>query len=355
MTRLEKLLNRLDGCECDAFLLTSKANRQYASSAPIAEGMALISRRGCRYFTDSRYLEAAQRSVRGFEILDVTREHPYPARIEDAVRDWGVKMIGFEDGHLTAAELKKLEEKLSAKLIPAQQEISAPRETKDPDELAMLRKAQNIADAAYLQLLPKIQVGMTEKELQAELIYLLYRNGAEGLSFSPIVISGENTSLPHGVAGDKKLDYGDFVTMDFGCKLGGYCSDMTRTVALGFVTPEMRKVYDTVLAAQEAGMAATKAGVKCADADRAARIVIEDAGYGEYFGHSYGHSIGLEVHEKPNCSPSDESILREGVVCSAEPGIYLPGRFGVRIEDVVIVHADGCESITAAPKNLQIL
>ena len=248
-----------------------------------------------------------------------------------------------------------LEEKLSAKLIPTQREISAPRETKGPDELEMLRKAQNIADAAYLQLLPRIQVGMTEKELQAELIYLLYRNGAEGLSFSPIVISGENTSLPHGVAGDRKLDYGDFVTMDFGCKLGGYCSDMTRTVALGFVTPEMRKVYDTVLAAQEAGMAATKAGVKCADADRAARKVIEDADYGEYFGHSYGHSIGLEVHEKPNCSPSDESILRAGVVCSAEPGIYLPGRFGVRIEDVVIVHADGCESITAAPKNLHIL
>ena len=218
-----------------------------------------------------------------------------------------------------------------------------------------MRKAQSIADTAFTEVLTKIKVGMTEKELCAELIYCLLKNGGEGLSFDPIVVSGPNTSLPHGVPGDRKLQEGDFITMDFGVLYKGYCSDMTRTVALGHATEEMVKVYNTVLQAQLAGIAVSKAGVLGKDVDGAARKVIADAGYGEYFGHGYGHSLGLEVHEAPNCSPAGEIPMEENVVASAEPGIYLPGKFGVRIEDVVIFKADGCENITHSPKELIII
>ena len=180
-------------------------------------------------------------------------------------------------------------------------------------------------------------------------------SGSEGLAFDPIVVSGPNTSKPHGVPGDRKLEYGDFVTMDFGAKVNGYCADMTRTVALGFVSEEMSRIYGIVLRAQEQAIGMTRAGVTGAEVDGTARKVIEDAGYGAYFGHGYGHSVGLEIHEAPNCSPANHEPLSAGVVCSAEPGIYLPGKFGVRIEDVVIVTEDGCEDITGSPKNLLII
>ena len=196
---------------------------------------------------------------------------------------------------------------------------------------------------------------MTELELQAELIYCLYKNGATGLAFDPIVVSGPNTSLPHGVAGERRVQEGDFITMDFGASYMGYCSDMTRTVAIGFATEEMQKVYNTVLEAQLAGLAASKAGVPGKDIDGAARKVITDAGYGDYFGHGYGHSRGLEVHESPSPNGRNSEGMPVGSVASAEPGIYLPGKFGVRIEDVVIFTADGCENITRSPKNLIIL
>ena len=218
-----------------------------------------------------------------------------------------------------------------------------------------MRKAQQITDRAFSEVLSRVKSGMTEKQLQAELIYSLYKNGADGLAFDPIVVSGPNTSLPHGVATDRVIREGDFVTMDFGAAYQGYCSDMTRTVAVGYATEEMEKVYNTVLQAQLAGIAATKAGVLGKDIDKAARDVIAAAGYGEYFGHGYGHCIGMECHESPNANPSGDKIMEENMVSSAEPGIYLPGKFGVRIEDLVIFTADGCENITKSPKNLIIL
>jgi len=196
---------------------------------------------------------------------------------------------------------------------------------------------------------------MTEKELAAELVYRLYKFGGEANSFDPIVVTGPKTSMPHGVPGDEVIRMGDFITMDFGTMKNGYCSDMTRTVALGHVTEEMRKVYDTVYAAQLAGIEAARPGVTGREIDAAARKIIEDAGYGEYFGHSFGHSLGLEIHEPPNASPSNDKPMPEGAVISAEPGIYLPGRFGVRIEDVLWLHGDGCVNITKAPKELIVL
>ena len=179
--------------------------------------------------------------------------------------------------------------------------------------------------------------------------------GAENMSFDPIVVSGPNRSMPHGVPGDKEIQSGEFVTMDFGCIYHGYCSDMTRTVAVGSVTEEMRTVYETVLTAQKAGIAAAKAGATGREVDGAARDVIEAAGYGAYFGHSFGHSLGVEIHESPNASPMNEKPLPAGAVISAEPGIYLPGKLGVRIEDVIVLTESGCENITRAPKELLVL
>ena len=354
MTNLEKYLSLLtDGV--DGLLLTSRYSRDYGAGYDIAEGVAIVTRNGCRYFTDSRYIESAQNGIQGFEVLEMTRQNPYSKLLNDAIADFGVKTLGYEENYMTVAEFMAYEKKLNAQLIPLHSKIAGFRQVKEAYELERMRKAQQITDAAFAEVLTRIDVGMTEKEVAAELIYCLLKNGGEGLSFDPIVVSGPNTSLPHGVPSDRRLKEGDLVTMDFGVIYQGYCSDMTRTVALGYATEEMRKVYDTVLKAQLAGIEATRAGVKGKDIDAAARQVIVDAGYGDYFGHGYGHSIGMECHEQPSCSPAGETVMEENMVSSAEPGIYLPGKFGVRIEDVVIIKADGCEDITRSPKNLIII
>jgi Xaa-Pro aminopeptidase len=282
-------------------------------------------------------------------------EKGYIGCLNKAIAEFSVKTLGYEEDYLTAAELFRYEKNLNARLVPMNEKINGFRATKEDWELDLMRKAQEITDRAFSEVITRIKTGMTEKQLQAELIYCLYKNGGEGLSFDPIVVSGPNTSLPHGVAGDRVIQEGDFVTLDFGVLYKGYCSDMTRTVAVGYATEEMKKVYETVLAAQKAGIAATRAGVSGKEIDGAARKVITDAGYGEYFGHGYGHSLGLEVHENPSPNSRNANPMPENAVCSAEPGIYLPGKFGVRIEDVVIFKADGCENITHSPKNLIIV
>ena len=354
MKNIEKMLSLL-GQEVDGLLLTSRFARYYACEADIAEGVAIVTKKGCRYFTDSRYIEHAENTIKGFEVLMVDRGNGYFKRINDAIADFGVTCLGFEEAYLTVAEFRGYEQNLHAKLLPMNDAISSFRAVKEEWELELMRKAQKIADTAFAEVLTKIKAGMTEKQLQAELIYCLLKNGADGLSFDPIVVSGPNTSLPHGVAGDRVITEGDFITMDFGVLYKGYCSDMTRTVALGFATEEMKKVYETVLQAQLAGLAVTKAGVTGKQIDAAARKVIADAGYGDYFGHGYGHCLGLEVHEAPGVNPSGNTVMEPGMIASAEPGIYLPGKFGVRIEDVVIFTEGGYENITFSPKNLIII
>ena len=353
MKNLDKYLTLLDG-EVDGLLLTSRYSRHYGAEFDIAEGVAIVTKAGCRYFTDSRYIESAQNGLKGFEVICVDKIG-YFKLLNDAIADFGVTTLGYEEIYLTVAELMGYEKHLNAKLVPFNKEIYGFRAVKEEWELDHMRKAQAIADKAFAEVLPRIQVGMSELELQAELIYCMYKNGAHGLSFDPIVVSGPNSSMPHGVAGERKIQPGDFITMDFGVLYNGYCSDMTRTVAVGFVTEEMEKVYNTVLAAQLAGLAATKAGVPGQDIDGAARKVIADAGYGEYFGHGYGHSLGLEVHESPSPNARNPEPMPAGAVASAEPGIYLPGKFGVRIEDCVIYTADGYENLATSPKNLIIV
>ena len=260
MKNIEKYLSLLQG-EVDGLLLTSRYSRHYGAEFDIAEGVAIVTQKGCRYFTDSRYIESAGNGIRGFEVLEVDRENPYNARLNQAIADFGVTTLGYEESYLTAGELQSYEKNLNAKLIPFNKEIYGFRGVKEDWELARMRRAQEITDKAFTEVLTRLKTGMTELELQAELIYCLYKNGAQGLSFDPIVVSGPNSSMPHGVAGDRVIRAGDFVTMDFGVLYQGYCSDMTRTVAVGFATEEMKRVYDTVLKAQLAGIAATRAGV----------------------------------------------------------------------------------------------
>ena len=353
MKNLDKYLSLL-GEEVDGLLLTSRYSRHYGAEFDIAEGVAIVTAKGCRYFTDSRYIESAQRDLKGFEVLCVDRIG-YMKLLNDAIADFGVTALGYEENYLTVAELMGYEKSLNAKLVPFNKQISGFRGVKEGWELELMRKAQEITDKAFSEVITRLKAGMTELQLQAELIYCLYKNGATGLAFDPIVVSGPNTSLPHGVAGSRVICEGDFVTMDFGASYMGYCSDMTRTVAVGFATEEMKKIYNTVLEAQLAGLAASKAGVPGKDIDGAARKVIGDAGYGEYFGHGYGHSLGLEIHEAPNPNARNEAGMPVGAVASAEPGIYLPGKFGVRIEDTCIFKEDGIEILTASPKNLIIV
>ena len=354
MKNMEKYLTLLSG-EVDGLLLTSRYSRLYSAEYDIAEGVAIVTRKGCRYFTDSRYIEAAENGLKGYEVIMVDREHPYTKLINDAIAEFGVTKLGFEEDYLNVAEFRYYEKGLNAELVPMNKAIHKFRQIKEEWELNLMRKAQEITDKAFSEVLGRIKIGMTEKELQAELIYCLYKNGADNTAFDPIVISGPNTSLPHGVAGDRVIQAGDFITMDFGALYSGYCADMTRTVAVGYATEEMEKVYNTVFEAQKAGIAATKAGVLGKEIDGAARKVIADAGYGKFFGHGYGHCLGMEVHEAPGVSPSGETVMEENMIASAEPGIYLPGKFGVRIEDVLIFKENGYEDITHSPKNLIIV
>ena len=355
MKNIEKYQSLLETGEVDALLLTSVYNRLYAAQYRVAEGVAVVTREGAYYFTDSRYIEAAEKNLKGFT---VRMTHPGSSEIErinEVIGEHTIKKLGFEENDMTYGDYLRYNEALHAVLVPMQAKIDAFRATKEPWEIELMRKAQAITDQTFSELCKIIQAGMTEKELEAELLYRLYKHGAEGPSFDPIVVSGPNTSLPHGVPGERKLEFGDFITMDFGCIYGGYCSDMTRTVALGFVSEEMDKVYKTVRKAQLAGIAATKAGVAGRDIDGAARKVIADAGYGDYFGHGYGHSLGILIHEAPNANTRNDQPMPAGAVVSAEPGIYLPGKFGVRIEDVTVITETGCEVLTKSPKNLIIL
>ena len=354
MKNLEKFLTLLTG-EVDGLLLTSRYSRHYGAEYDIAEGVAVVSKAGCRYFTDNRYTEAAMNGIKGFEVLDVAKGGGYVKCINKCIEDFGITTLGFEENYLNVAEYFMYEKNVNAKLVPFTKEINGFRAVKEEWELEVMRKAQAITDKAFAEVCPRIKAGMTELELQAELIYCLYKNGATGLAFDPIVVAGPNSSLPHGVACERVIQEGDFVTMDFGALYNGYCADMTRTVAVGYATEEMKKVYNTVLEAQLAGLAISKAGVPGKDVDGAARKVITDAGYGEYFGHGYGHSLGLEVHENPSPNSRNENPMPVGAVASAEPGIYLPGRFGVRIEDTCVFLEDGIEILTKSPKNLIIV
>ena len=356
MNNTKKIQEKLVSAGLDALLISDEKNQRYACGFPFTDGAVLVTTGKTYLFTDSRYIEAAQKALDPeIELRQFgggKRLHEY---IREALEESHVKRLGAEEEKLSFADYRRYEELLGLELTPAQSILSELRAAKSREELGFMQEAQNIAELALADVLKIIKPGVSERDIAAEITYRLLKHGAEGNSFDPIAVTGKNSSMPHGVPGDTLVREGDFVTMDFGCLKHGYCSDMTRTVAVGYATDEMKKVYDTVLRAQLAGIAKAKAGVRGCDIDAAARQVIEDAGYGQYFGHSFGHSLGLDIHEAPNASPSCETVMPVGAVISAEPGIYIPGSFGVRIEDALYLTEDGCINLTHADKSLIIL
>ena len=356
MSRFEKIRDKLAKYELDAMMITGAANRLYATGFPSSAGLALVTKDESYFFTDSRYIEAATKRIDGCEVREINRDNPTVKLVAELIERHGIKRLGYEEQYMTVSEFENTwKKKLSCELIGANALLTELRSVKDETEVQALVAAQRIAERALQDVLDFIKVGRTEKEISAYLQYKMLTYGSERNSFPPIVVSGANSSLPHGVPTEKVVEAGDFLTMDFGCVYNGYCSDMTRTVAVGHVTEEMDKVYHTVLNAQLAGIATAKAGVTGKTVHEAAANVIAEAGYDAYFGHGFGHGLGIEVHEQPGANLNNENPLPVGAVISAEPGIYLPGRFGVRIEDVLVIEENGCRNIMEAPKKLLIL
>lgn len=339
----------------DALVLTSEVNRRYATGFHSTAGAVYLSAKQAVFYTDFRYVEAARAAVTDLEVREIGVGRSYTAAINELIEQDDVRTVALEDETLTHAEYTRWATALHATAMRLEDSVARLRVTKEDDEVGKIVAAQRIAEQALEEVMNDIRVGVTEKEIAARLTYLMLHYGAENMSFDPIVVSGANSSKPHGVPTEKQIEAGDFVTMDFGCIVDGYCSDMTRTVAVGHVTEEMQRVYDIVLDAQLAGIACCKAGVSGREVDGAARRVIEAAGYGDAFGHGFGHGVGLEIHEAPTASSRSEALLPAGSILTAEPGIYLLGKFGVRTEDMLYVIEDGCINLTEAPKTLRIL
>ena len=355
MANIKKIQQAMLKAGLPALWLYDELDRLYASEFLTSDGSVLILPDRAYFITDSRFIEAAQEQVKGAEVLLCTNENREADILRRLLSENNITELGAQDGSLCYSEYLRMQETLGVSFVPAQSITKSLREVKERFEVDSIISAQRIAEKALDHVLGMLKPGLTEKDVSAELEYQMTKNGAEGLAFETICVSGANTSRPHGVPTFNRLRSGDFVTMDFGCKVNGYCSDMTRTVALGSVTDEMRIIYRTVLAAQYSGEMAARAGVIGKDMDKAARDVIEKAGYGEYFGHGLGHSVGLYIHEGPNASPRETRPLPTGTVVTCEPGIYMPGKFGVRIEDMLYITEDGAENLTKAPKNLIIL
>ena len=348
MQRLEVL--RKSFTECDGVYITGKANIFYYSGFTSEDGALLITADRAVLITDSRYTIQARLEAPGFEVYNIADG------MAKLFEGFNPERLGIEENHLTVSGLNALKKASpQAEIVEFEKNISAPREKKDSLELERIRNAEALGDAAFSHILKVLKVGMREVDVAFELESFMKKNGASGTSFDTIVASGVRSAMPHGTASVKEIEYGDFVTLDFGCVLDGYCSDMTRTVVMGKADSRQKEIYDIVLKAQEAGLKAARAGVRCADVDAAARKIIEDAGYGKNFGHSLGHSVGIEIHETPNFSPKSTAVAEVGNVITDEPGIYIDGFGGVRIEDIVAITTKNTENLTKSKKDLIII
>ncbi len=339
-----------------AALVLSEENRLYLTGFPSSNGTLVVTRDGSAFITDSRYYEAASAAVEDAAVLLQGQVY---TQVYELLEKYGCTEILVEASRMTIDELNTWRKMLPTCTYNVSNRldnlVNALREVKTEAEVEKLQKAQDIAEAALTELLPLIKPGVAERDLANELEYRMRKHGADGISFDTIIVSGENSSKPHGVPGEKLIETGDFVTIDFGALYQHYHSDCTRTFAVGQPTEEMVNVYETVKRAQQAGLDYIRAGIPGADLDRVARDVIVEAGYGEYFGHSTGHGTGVEIHEHPYAGPKSEDFLAAGCVVTCEPGIYLPGKFGVRIEDSVLVTPDGHRNFCHLTKDLIVL
>lgn len=336
-----------------ALLVTAPVNRRYLSGFSGSSGWLLATPARRRLITDFRYQEAAAAEAPDFEAVVYRKEQDLKDLLAGALADEGIARLGFEAAHVTFSRHRWLGEVLpGVELVPAEDLVEDLRQVKDEEEVARVRRAMSLAEGAFAEVLPRVAPGRSERDLALELEFAMRRQGADGVAFDPIVASGPRSSLPHAHPGDRKLQAGDLVVFDFGARYGGYCSDLTRTVIVGRPDPRQEEIHRVVLEAHLAGVAALRPGVAAGEVDEAARRVIEAAGYGEHFGHGTGHGIGLEVHEAPRLSPGREEALAAGMLVTVEPGIYLPGWGGARIEDTLLITAGGAESLCTLAKDL---
>ena len=304
--------------------------------------------------TDSRYYEQVEKECEGLQLVKWENKGMAATIQELLVEDKKIHII-LEDDMNLAQYMKLTEVCKNCSFALGSKWIQKPRMVKDAKELAKLEQAEHIGDAAFTHILDVLKPGVSEREIALELEFFMKKQGASKLSFDTIVASGANGSMPHAQVTDRVLQSGDFVTMDFGCVYQGYCSDMTRTVAIGTPSDEMKKVYQIVLDANLRAMEQIEAGKRCNEIDAVARDYIREQGYGEYFGHGLGHGVGLDIHEEPRFSPKCDVIIKENMVITDEPGIYVPGQFGVRIEDLVVVKETGYQKLSQSEKKLIIL
>jgi len=346
ITALRKEMN--ENC-IDAALLYKNENRRYISGFTGTSGYVVITQESAFFLTDFRYVEQASEQCKGYEIIEHSSDMP----VFEILNNLGIGRLGFEEDFVTYSQYSEFQQKLKdISLTPLNGAMNILRKYKDLNEIRDIEKAATIADEAFGHICEFIKPGMKEQEIALELENHMRKKGASGIAFDFIVASGLRSSLPHGVATDKTVEKGEFITMDFGCVYNGYCSDMTRTIVIGKANDKQKEIYSIVLDAQMKALEAIKPGITGAEADKIARDIINDKGYGKYFGHGLGHGVGLEIHEAPRLSFTNNEILEKGMVVTDEPGIYLPEFGGVRIEDLVVVTEDGNRVLSKSPKQL---
>lgn len=344
--RVDRLCERLHDNE--AVFITGRPNIFYYSGFTSEDAYLLISHDTCLIITDSRYMIQAHEQAKGFEVLDIKDG------FEKVFSRTNAKYIGYEENIMSVREYKHIRSRLrqNQDFIEMQNLIDEPRKIKDEKEIKKIAEAESIGDEAFSHILNEIKPGKTEKEIALELEFFMKRQGAEALSFDTIAASGKRSAMPHGVATDKKIEEGDFLTLDFGCVFEGYCSDMTRTIVIGKASERQKEIYNTVLNAQTSAIDVIHEGIQCSEVDNIARSIINEAGYGDKFGHGLGHSVGIEIHESPSFAPKCNEKVRNGNVITVEPGIYIDGFGGVRIEDLIAVHDGTVTNLTHSPKEL---
>ncbi|MFJ8264807.1 M24 family metallopeptidase [Peribacillus asahii] len=353
MEKLTRLREAMEKVNVDGLLITSSYNRRYMTGFTGSAGVVLVSLKEAKFITDFRYVEQAGKQAQGYNIIQ--HKGTLIEEVAKQVKEMKIEKLGFEQEYVTFSAYKTYENAVSAKLVPISGIIENLRLIKTPSEIKILKEAAGVADRAFTHILDFIRSGITELDVSNELEFFMRKEGATSSSFDTIVASGVRSALPHGVATDKIIEKGDFVTLDYGAYYNGYVSDITRTIAVGEPSEELIKIYDIVLEAQLRGMSGIRPGMTGKEADALTRNFIVEKGYGEYFGHSTGHGIGLEVHEGPALSMKSDTILQSGMIVTVEPGIYLPGVGGVRIEDDTMITIDSNEALTHSTKELMIL
>ncbi|MCD7723726.1 MAG: Xaa-Pro peptidase family protein [Clostridiales bacterium] len=340
----------------DALLLLDESNMHYFCGFSPSEGAVIITKDGAAYhLVDSRYTLAALEYAKESSLKVIEINTTFSAEAGAICKKHAVSALAFEDETISFKSYNEYKEAAGCKLIGIGRLLSEIRNVKTPDEIEKIKQANAIAERSFIELLNCVAPGKTEKELAAQFDYIMAKNGSDGVSFSTILLCGSHTSLPHGVPSGRSVQKGDFVLFDFGATYKGYHSDMTRTVAVGSADEEMKECYSLVLAAQFTGISALKAGAPCCEVYKAAYDVLEGQRMGKYFRHSLGHGIGLDIHEGYNVSPKSKDIFAAGNITSIEPGIYLPDKFGIRIEDMCLVTENGCEIISQVSKDLTVV